>query len=147
MFQHTAPTLLVSLVTLTAHVCGYLSTKCNTLAAGVVFCNTIERGRHVCDGMQHTALDGTPRYVVVAHLFAGDAPVRRLRSRSREAKRAHSAITFARFSWCGYPRLRGFVIVQQSTWATSGVPALVIAEVPRGKQDHHRDVPSLQRHR
>ena len=81
----------------------------------------IDRARQTAH--KHMALDGTPRHVVVAHLFARDALVRHLRSRSREAKRAHAAITCARSSRCGYLWLRGFVIVQQSIRATSGVPA------------------------
>ena len=45
LFQHTAPTMLVSLVTLTAHVCRYLSPNFITLAAGAgAFFLTIERG-------------------------------------------------------------------------------------------------------
>ena len=97
----------------------------------------IDRARQTAH--KNTALDGTPRHVVVAHLFARDVPLRHLRSRSREAERGHAAITFARLSRFGYLWLRGFVIVQQSTWATSGVPASVIAEVQQGKQHHHRD--------
>ena len=74
---------------------------------------------------KHTALNGTLRSVVFAHLFAGAALLRHLRSRSREAKRAHLAITFARLSWCGCLWLRGFVLVRQSKRATSGVVASV----------------------
>ena len=37
--------------------------------------------------------------VFLFYLFARDALLRRFRSRNREAKRAHAAITLARFSW------------------------------------------------
>ena len=87
---------------------------------------TTKRARRTAH--MHTALNNTPRHGVVAHLFACAALLRHLRCRSREAKRVHVAIIFARLSRCGFLWLLGCVITRQSLGGTSGVPALVIAE-------------------
>ena len=85
----------------------------------------IDRARQTAH--KHTALNGAPRNVVVAHFFARATLLRHLRSRSREAKRGHAAITFVRLSRCECLWLRGFVLVRQSNRATSGVVASVAA--------------------